>query len=402
MNIEVTFSPEEKYKKTRTMTQYDYGQYLEIHGLALPATSWAYFATRESGGNAIREVATTVDEVTIVKIPDEMFVNNDLSWNYHIYVCLFVFDETAGRTEYGIIIPVNAASRSEINFELTAKESSELEKAITIINARIDNLLQEGDVAGDAELLDIRVGEDGTTYGSAGEAVRKQIQQRAPYGLIEEVVTLITDDELETAIADTFASMSDFAIEHVEWNVTAEGLSLSSGKWHIEIYRSDANYGYLIAKTYQANGSIATMMKTKFGGNWTNWLTAKNDVELNNLYDRVMSKTVTQIYKAYDVTTTSSVIDTLYTATRTSLVSLTMSIAKTNAGIVPKTLALRKYNSSGSPTTYYVPNNVVYASSYISATAQFKVNVGESIRMLASSETDGSCMFAGCMTVELL
>ena len=57
-------------------------------------------------------------------------------------------------------------------FSATAK----LNGHIATERARIDNLLS-GATAGDAELIDVRVGSDGHTYASAGDAVRKQFEK---------------------------------------------------------------------------------------------------------------------------------------------------------------------------------------------------------------------------------
>lgn len=63
--------------------------------------------------------------------------------------------------------------------ETFAEQIAEQNNAISVLEGRVDVItnLPEGSTSGDAELADIRVGENGITYNDAGNAVRKQFAE---------------------------------------------------------------------------------------------------------------------------------------------------------------------------------------------------------------------------------
>lgn len=69
------------------------------------------------------------------------------------------------------------ALKNEIEGKAEQTDLASLENEVGVLDARMDTFasLPEGSTSGDAELLDIRVGANGITYPSAGDAVRGQV-----------------------------------------------------------------------------------------------------------------------------------------------------------------------------------------------------------------------------------
>ena len=93
--------------RTNAATQWDYGQKLRIQGLRLPAAVEVHFS---SAGMAetITRIGVRSGDVTDVPVPDTL-LEGSAAINAYIYIT----DETGGRTEYTVTVPVKARPRPE-------------------------------------------------------------------------------------------------------------------------------------------------------------------------------------------------------------------------------------------------------------------------------------------------
>lgn len=73
---------------------------------------------------------------------------------------------------------INQAGQNTTDIEALTAKADKNETDIAAANSRIDSLmsLPGGSTSLDAEVIDIRIGQNGTSYATAGEAVRKQVE----------------------------------------------------------------------------------------------------------------------------------------------------------------------------------------------------------------------------------
>lgn len=133
-NIRIThFEAGRKSASISGLTQWDYGQVLEIHGLDLPPAVEVHFAF-ERAQEAITRIGTTIDKVTRVAIPEVFLEYNTLTPGSYgtFYAYVYVADKDAGQTEYTVKIGIVGRAKPEA-FE--RPEDAELFKvAIEAVN----------------------------------------------------------------------------------------------------------------------------------------------------------------------------------------------------------------------------------------------------------------------------
>lgn len=169
-----------------------------------------------------------------------------------------------------------------------------------VLNARMDTFtsLPSGSTAGDAELTDIRVGYDGTTYASAGAAVRAQIEKLEDTAITSSGLYLNASNTHGYSDADAFPQNS---ILEISSNITATHIA------NLPVYGEIA---YVITPTYDAAtaysmqlyiGQYTIASRIKAANGWRAWSIKANADDVVTLDTTVDGDHLTYLNKIANV-----------------------------------------------------------------------------------------------------
>lgn len=150
------------------------------------------------------------------------------------------------------------AQEREERIEADAKEKSERLKEIATERARIDQLTKmgEGSTTGDAELADIRVGNEGATYSNAGNAVRSQTKDvpavmdnlQSPY----VDISLLEQGSINSAVGSEIASSKVLRSVEFHWNKNGKITAPAGYKIAIANYAMQPEESGQMTKVYMS------------------------------------------------------------------------------------------------------------------------------------------------------
>lgn len=170
-----------------------------VNGKALSSnvTLYASDIRMQPNGETIKEV---VDEIDENYVPSTRTVNNkNLKSNIMLYGSDILL--TSGASEN----VAEAIAEGAASVDRVADDVRGVGSDLSLLKSRVDSIiaLPDGSTTADAELIDIRIGADGTHYPSAGDAVRGQVDG------LQDAVDRLSDSIYQQTVYDWQALGSD-------------------------------------------------------------------------------------------------------------------------------------------------------------------------------------------------
>lgn len=168
---------------TDSLNQWDLNQVLQVTGLNLTTVPEVHFSNANTDRAIVRQ-ATMANQVVSVGVPNSL-----LQDPLRIYAHIGIYEGDTFKVVELVEIPVNPRKRPA-DYQIQGNDEEvysfkQLENALAnratkaetnALSARIDTIVaNKNNTNGNSELVDMRVGADGTTYASAGAAVREQV-----------------------------------------------------------------------------------------------------------------------------------------------------------------------------------------------------------------------------------
>ena len=245
--IKANFNAYDSYV-TDSLYQWDLNQVLSVSGLNLSVAPEVHFANANMD-KAIVKQAELINHVVKVQIPNSL-----LQEPLTIKAYIGIYEADTFKIIETVSIPVKPKAKpSDYRIENTDEEiysfealknaianmvkSRDFENDKATIQARIDNIIaHNNNTNGNSELVDMRLGADGKTYNSAGQAVRKQFEY------FDENIKTITPIVINENITNNDRPSISYDITNGVYNIHIPALIIAYGKERVNVVATDISY----------------------------------------------------------------------------------------------------------------------------------------------------------------